>query len=287
MVASIGMVRLFQMMQFWLLTGLRSWLGLKFPMRRDIRARLVNLYYSLCVLPGMDVRLVEVCINITITLVSSKKRININDLVLPWKPLYDIIERELFPKQRKTGLTGILVSLLSLCEAVQRFFPPHEAPAMLATFLPRFNGTKLDSILACQSFMTHFLPLSHPQEWLPAVFTLWTSFNSTLYDDQWFAMMASLSELHLNPKISNPSNIARIKRLQEAWPSVPAADELADTESSDPNANDAEASLSTWSGLRKDVGLFRTEEWNMMMTKCLGAFALPVGSVGSKARCRS
>jgi proteasome activator subunit 4 len=34
-----------------------------------------------------------------------KNRISRKDIVLPWRPLYDILRYELFPKGRKTGLT--------------------------------------------------------------------------------------------------------------------------------------------------------------------------------------
>jgi proteasome activator subunit 4 len=172
-------------------------------MKREIRAKLALLYYQLATLPGMDSRTVELAASMTMLLIESKKRIDIDDLVLPWKPLYHLLEKELvrdrvigrhpllkssvaaqFPKKRSTGKTAVAGTLLNLAAEVQRFFPPHEAPEMLSTFLPRLNGTKLDTIIATQAFMIHFLPLSHPTSWLPAVFRLWESFNSTVWDEQ-------------------------------------------------------------------------------------------------------
>jgi proteasome activator subunit 4 len=91
---------------------------------------------------------------------------------------------EQFPKKRSTGRTAIAGTLLNLAAECQRFFAPYEAPEMLATFLPRLNGTKLDTVIATQAFLSHFLPLSHPTSWLPAVFKLWESFNSTFWDEQ-------------------------------------------------------------------------------------------------------
>jgi proteasome activator subunit 4 len=104
---------------------------MKYPMRRDLRARLARLYFELSglspafpfctsvvlifshfsVLPGMDARLVDIATNQAITLLEPKKRIDISDLQLPWRPIYDILEKELFPKQRKTGLTCVSSSL--------------------------------------------------------------------------------------------------------------------------------------------------------------------------------
>lgn len=59
------------------------------------------------VLPGMDARLVDIAANSCMALLESKKRIDISDLQLDWRPIYAILEKELFPKQRKTGLTFV------------------------------------------------------------------------------------------------------------------------------------------------------------------------------------
>lgn len=80
-------------------------MSLKYPMKRTIRAKLAKLYFELAVLPGMDARLVEIAATMCMTLLESKKRIDISDMQLDWRPIYKILEKELFPKQRKTGLT--------------------------------------------------------------------------------------------------------------------------------------------------------------------------------------
>lgn len=61
-------------------------------------------------LPGMDARLVDISANMAIALLESKKRIDISDLQLPWRPIYAILEKELFSKQRKTGMTCALLA---------------------------------------------------------------------------------------------------------------------------------------------------------------------------------
>lgn len=53
--------------------------------------------------------MVDIAANQTITLLEPKKRIDISDIQLPWRPIFAILEKELFPKQRKTGLTCVLV----------------------------------------------------------------------------------------------------------------------------------------------------------------------------------
>jgi proteasome activator subunit 4 len=74
-------------------------------MKRQTRAKLARFYYDVTVLPGLDPRVVDMSANMTMTLIESKKRIDIRDLQLPWRPLYDALVHEMFPKKRKTGIS--------------------------------------------------------------------------------------------------------------------------------------------------------------------------------------
>lgn len=55
---------------------------------------------------------------------------------------------------------------LNVAEASQRFFHPGDVDEMLDAILPRTEHS-MDSILATQTFLVHFLPISHCQKWLP------------------------------------------------------------------------------------------------------------------------
>ncbi|KAK4703918.1 hypothetical protein P7C70_g2289, partial [Phenoliferia sp. Uapishka_3] len=189
---------------------LECWISLKYPMKREIRAKLAKLYFELSVLPGLDTRLVDLSSGMAMSLLESKKRIDISDMQLPWRPIFAILEKELFPKQRKTGLTNVSSTLLYLTEYSQRFFPPHEIPSMLQTFLPRL-ASSLNSILATQAFCVHFLPVSHPQYYLPAVFKLWEAFNSGIWDEQWLDFMERLTIKHLDPRVSDPEIVEELR----------------------------------------------------------------------------
>lgn len=285
-------------------------------MKRVIRAKLARLYFELAVLQGMDPRLIEVAANTCMTLLANKKRIDINDLQLPWEPLYTVLERELFPKKRKTGITNISITLLTLTEYCQRFFPPHEAPKMLSTFLPRLDGSSLNSILATQSFMAHFLPLSHPESWLQPAFVLWEAFsNSQIYTEQWLDVMSRLAEKHMDPLVSEPKLIEKYQKLYERNAfgagideSIVAEDarspssehtgfslqangskdvDMAGEEiSSSSTASSGvlksaklTASKDKWKGIRKDVGIFTLEQWDFLMQRTLRAMGIPVGNV--------
>ena len=43
-----------------------------------------------------------------------------------------------------------------------------------------------------------FLPLSHPEEYLPAVFAIWEAFNSKMVDDRFIELTGNLSEEHVH-----------------------------------------------------------------------------------------
>ncbi|KAK0534618.1 Proteasome activator BLM10 [Tilletia horrida] len=74
---------------------------------------------------------------------------------------------------------------------------PDLVDEMLDTFLPLMDGSDLDSVIRIQSLLVHFLPLSHPKKWLPAMFRLWESFNSSLFADQMLDLLARLSTHHI------------------------------------------------------------------------------------------
>ena len=236
----------------------------------------------------MDARLVDIAVNQAITLLEPKKRIDISDLQLPWRPLYALLEKELFPKQRKTGMTNVATTLLSLVEYSQRFFPPHEIPAMLATFLPRLSPN-LNSIIAAQAFCTHFLPVSHPQYYLPAVFKLWEAFSSDIYDEQWLDFVERLATLHMDPRISHPDVVDELRQMvKDAGDYVPEKTRVEDSleehtyshrktgipayifgmqeGASTPGGSPA---MPKWRGLRKDIGIFTDQQFSFIMTKCL------------------
>ncbi|KAJ1028660.1 hypothetical protein NDA16_001826 [Ustilago loliicola] len=277
---------------------LQCLLSLKYPILRKTRARLARLYYELAVLPGLNTRCIELAANMCMTLIENKKKLDIKDLVLPWRPLYNILEKELFPKRRRTGLTNIADILLDLAETAQRFFPASEADDMLRTFLPKMDGSNLNSVIATQAFLVHFLPISHPQRWLPTMFRLWESFNSSLFDDQMLDLLARLSEMHVqDPSISSASAARKAGSLAEATvrpdaqnaeaTDAPkpqqdehmiedeATEKLATTESL---VSSGTASPSGRVGLFSDIGIFTEQQYSLIMTKCLKSAGLPVGS---------
>ncbi|EPQ28803.1 uncharacterized protein PFL1_03606 [Pseudozyma flocculosa PF-1] len=257
--------------------GLRRWtyhlkclMSLKYPMLRQTRARLARLYYELAVLPGLETRLVQLASEVCMSLIENKRKLDIKDLVLPWRPLYNLLEKELFPKQRRTGLTNVSDFLLDLAETAQRFFAPSEADEMLQTFLPKLDGSSINSVIASQAFLVHFLPISHPQRWLPAMFRLWESFNSSLFDDQMLDLLARLAEMHVSdPSISSASPGNGSSEPRDALEGQGEAEAAADSRPSSADAG---------KGLFNEVGIFTESQFALIMTKCLKSAGLPVGA---------
>jgi len=110
---------------------LSRYLAMKYPMKRERRVALLKLYFELAgeftvyftsgfgrradfsgsgfgsnqVSPGMEARIVETCSSMVMSLTEKTKYVSRKDITLPWRPIFDILKAELFPKGRKTGLT--------------------------------------------------------------------------------------------------------------------------------------------------------------------------------------
>jgi proteasome activator subunit 4 len=131
---------------------------------------------------------------------------------------------------------------------------------MLSTILPAVDGSELNNVLINQTFLVHFLPLSHPQDWLTSMFTFWESFKSSTYDDQWLELCARLAEEHVDPHLSHPRVVDELKKAAEQQEPPCDKDE---TEVIPVPTEDY------WQGIRKDVGIFTDVQFSFIMSKCL------------------
>jgi proteasome activator subunit 4 len=162
----------------------------------------------------------------------------------------------------------------------RRFFHPAVIEEMLSEFVPLLDGTKLDvsnllrkfspsiliafqTILASQYYLTTFLPLSHPQSYLPMLFRTWESINSYMYDERMLHFISWLAEMHVSPEVSDPRKILEIpddeRSEGEGRPRWPQEDIKENT---------------VWPGLYKDVGIFTEHEWHLLMCKCLASMGM-------------
>jgi len=87
-------------------------------------------------------------------------------------------------------------------------------------------------------------------------------------------MAARLAEIHLDASASHPDRVSLLEEYEKSWPE-PTADMKNKLES---------LKTSSWTGIKKDVGIFSHSQWNSMMAKTLRIMKIPVGRVG-KVRC--
>ena len=136
----------------------QSWLLMRYPMQKSTRAKLVRLYYELCLVPGIEPRVLRSWADMLSRLLSNKPgikpKLDATDLALPWKPLWRVLQKELWPKATLDDSTYVayyrnylfifinsfrrnLVNiLLYLADQCKRYYSPQEIPYMLETFLP-------------------------------------------------------------------------------------------------------------------------------------------------------
>lgn len=118
-----------------------SWLLMRYPMPKSTRAKLVRLYYELCLLPGIEARVVRNWADMLTRLLDNKpgsrRKLEVEDLELSWRPLWRALGKELWPKRRAQDASRNVVNiLLYVAEHSRRYYPATEIPEMLETFLP-------------------------------------------------------------------------------------------------------------------------------------------------------
>ncbi|ESK98482.1 membrane protein [Moniliophthora roreri MCA 2997] len=248
---------------------LTYWSMLKYPIPKDKRIALAKIYFHVSVTPGMPAQVIATCADGFKLLAQSTKKITVSDMRLPWRPIYDILKEDLFLDRRQFEYTQLSWCMGYIAENSRRFFHPAAINDMLSTFLPLLNGTQLDTILSSQYYLLSFLPLSHPQSYLPMLFRMWESINSYMYDERMLHFLAKLAETHVSPEVSDPRKIAEIPD-----------DEVSHGETR-PQWSKDEARDDFWPGLYKDVGIFTEHEWSLLMCKCLASMEIPLADAGS------
>ncbi|KXN83586.1 Proteasome activator complex subunit 4 [Leucoagaricus sp. SymC.cos] len=252
-------------------TMLSFWLTLKYPIPKQKRIKLAKLYFELSIVPGMPMQVVANCADAFRSLTRSKKLLTVEDMRLPWKPIYDILSQDLFLTRRQFEYTQLSWCMGYIADNARRFFHPAAINDMLSTFVPLIDGTNLDSVLSSHYYLMTFLPLSHPQTYLPMLLRVWESMNSYKYDERMLHLVSRLSEMHVVPEVSDPKKIAQIQ------------DDAISEGETRPNwsKNNSQKDESYWPGLYKDVGIFTEHEWNLLMCKCLASMEISLADGGS------
>ncbi|KAF8807254.1 hypothetical protein BYT27DRAFT_7189352 [Phlegmacium glaucopus] len=222
---------------------LQCWLLMRYPMQKSTRAKLVRLYYELCLVPGLEPRVLRSWADMLSRLVANKPglkpKLEATDLILPWQPLWRVLQKELWPKTTLDDSTRNLVNiLLYLADQCKRYYSPQEIPLMLETFLPLLTK---ETVLSIVPVLTSFLPPTHTHLYLPALFHIWEAFNSGVLDDRLLEICGELSEEHVSGTAGDAG--------QEGG--------------------------APW----KDVGIWTESQWVTLVGKGLGSMNVPVGAM--------
>jgi proteasome activator subunit 4 len=77
---------------------------MRYPIPPKTLAKLVRLYYELCLLPGIEPQAIYGWADMISRLLCNKssatRKLEASDLELPWQPLWRVIQKELWPKRR-------------------------------------------------------------------------------------------------------------------------------------------------------------------------------------------
>lgn len=85
---------------------------LKYPIPKEKRIHLIRLYYHLATLPGMPTHIIATASDSLQSLTRSRKKSSIEDLRLPWKPLFNILKQDLFLTRRQFEIRFVHTSFL-------------------------------------------------------------------------------------------------------------------------------------------------------------------------------
>ncbi|EFI28574.1 hypothetical protein CC1G_13601 [Coprinopsis cinerea okayama7 len=224
---------------------LQCWLTLLYPMPTTTRAKLIRVYYELCILPGVDARCVRSWADTLSRLIGSKyrglRKLEPSDLELPWEPLWEMVKKELWPKLPATDVSRNIVTLLFyVIDKCRPYYPPSSVPEMLDTFLPMLTQ---ESLLTMIPVLTSFLPLTQSRLYIPPLFKIWEAFNSSIVDDRMLELCGDLSEEHVAGTAGEDGEYA-----------------------------------AEW----KDVGIWTQWQWDLLSGKCMGSTNMPVGLLGGQ-----
>ncbi|KAJ7630634.1 hypothetical protein FB45DRAFT_1027837 [Roridomyces roridus] len=216
---------------------LSYWSLLKYPIPKETRIKLAKIYWYMSTTPGMPGQIMATCADGFKSLTQSVKKLTIKDMRLPWRPVYEILSKAII---------------------LQMNIRPFEY-----TQLPWY-------VLAAQFYLLTFLPLSHPQAYLPMLFRIWESINSYMFDERMLEFLASLSEMHVASDVSDPRKLAELPD-----------DAKSEGEGRPQWSEDDLNATSAWPGIYKDVGVFTEHEWSLLMCKCINSMEIPLADGGS------
>ncbi|KAK3395044.1 hypothetical protein B0H63DRAFT_63713 [Podospora didyma] len=166
---------------------LQGWLNLKFEMTRELRARLVQLYYHLALAPGLDPNSADRFARMVITLTRKKHYLKPGeDLTLDWRPLWKCMKALVFPSEAAAHQGSRMRTqkhLIKLCLHANSYFDPRARRDMLEELLPFFSTSVMTNAYIVVGAINVMIPTgaapptepqSQPSDFVPTFFHLWS-----------------------------------------------------------------------------------------------------------------
>lgn len=159
---------------------LRSYLELKYPLIKQDKLILADLYYRLMINDGMDMSLYDTFVSMACRLLKKEHEFGPHDFQWDWRPLYRLIKRTLFPPQRRRVLPGQSVDasqLIRFIHKARNYFTRESTDEILAELLPEICADSLTHSLTAVTLLATFLPTNdnqRPVYWVEDCFNQWT-----------------------------------------------------------------------------------------------------------------
>lgn len=197
--------------------------GLKFS--KEDHIEYVNLFYQLVLIPDLDASRITLFTNILNTLLRKKHLLHPTELTLPWKPLYELMQRLLDSSYEDVGLlhvpsylSSVLRNLISNCRF---YFSLESQEEMLSEWRPLlcpFDVSMLKGISLIETFLptTHYHLSNQPVNpaWLEELMELWKlSHNQSSWEAdlvQLFSRVSAFNTGLLNWESIMPLMFSRI-----------------------------------------------------------------------------
>ncbi|KAI9745554.1 MAG: hypothetical protein M1818_001088 [Claussenomyces sp. TS43310] len=176
---------------------LKGWLQLKFDMTRELRVKLVKLYYMLAFAPGLDPTAADRFMTMFMVLTKRKHYLKPGqDLILDWRPLWEEVKGLVLPSEgasHQSGRRRTARNLPKFCTFAQVYFDPREREAMFEEILPYFTTSEVSGAFITVGVLNALMPTTpasepalQPRDYLPTFFHLWSLVNRSKSFDMVF-----------------------------------------------------------------------------------------------------
>uniref|UniRef100_A0A8D8S251 Proteasome activator complex subunit 4 n=1 Tax=Cacopsylla melanoneura TaxID=428564 RepID=A0A8D8S251_9HEMI len=178
--------------------------GFKFS--KEDHIAFIKLVYELLTIPGLEPYLVVKFAPVLHTLLKKKELLLPGGLELPWKPLFDLVERTLANQAISLGMYRYTVCLETvldkLCHVARYYYSPSGTAELLALCKPRMCVHDSTAMLDVMETFDWFLPLQmDPSEshlgyelWFDELMALWDKCNNAVpWEEQLAWLMARLA----------------------------------------------------------------------------------------------